>query len=224
MQPLECLPFIELSQVHDHHRDNQDEQDDSDRGGASGVILDKTLHEEFIRDHVGTVVTAGHGVDHIKCLQREDQHRRRNGNDGIADDRDDDLEEDLDFICAVNAGSFEQFGGNALDRGGQDDHAVTGLQPDHDDDKEDVVPERDLQPGLRLSAQRHDDGIEQTGLISLTTIVVDEFPDHTCTDEGDSHRQEDDDLVIFFCSSGAVSQNSDQQTEDHTAESPQDQP
>ena len=97
LQPLECLPFIELSQVHDHHRDNQDEEDDSDRGRTAGVILDETLHEEFIRDHVGTVVTAGHGVDHIKRLQAEDQYSCRHRDDRITDNRDDDAEEDIPF-------------------------------------------------------------------------------------------------------------------------------
>jgi hypothetical protein len=78
-----------------------------------------------------------------------------------------DLEEDLERVGAVDDGRLDGFLGNAAQRRREDHHGEAGLDPDQHHHQEEVVPERDGQPGLRFAigqrgGEKRDDRTEAT--------------------------------------------------------------
>ena len=111
---LEGLPFPELPQVVDHHRDDGDEQHNGNGRCPSRIVVRKPLNIELIGNHIGAVITAGHHAHNIKQFQAEDQDGGGHRDDGSLNIRDHDLEESLDFGGAIHPGGFQQFRWNAL--------------------------------------------------------------------------------------------------------------
>ncbi len=59
-------------------------------------------------NHFCAVLSASHHDDNVEDLKEENDDGSCNGDDGPLDLRDDDPEENLDFVCTINTGSFEQ--------------------------------------------------------------------------------------------------------------------
>src|SRR5215203_191321 len=102
-KPLESSPFAELSQVIDHNRDCYDQEDDSNRRARPVVAELKELFILLIGNHVCTVLTSTrHYVNDIEHLKRGDNACGGYGNNRAHDGRDNNPEENLEFVRTVN--------------------------------------------------------------------------------------------------------------------------
>ena len=71
--------------------------------------------------------------------------------DGGADHRHGDAEENCDLAGAVDARRLEDVGRDALERGREDDHAEAGPHPDVDGDEQEIVAGAVDEPRLGLA-------------------------------------------------------------------------
>ncbi|MBN9023497.1 MAG: FAD binding domain-containing protein [Rhizobiales bacterium] len=179
--------------VPDHDRHHGDHDDDRDRRAAAEVAA-AAEHpvEHEVGEDLGVPLAVGHGQHDVEHLEDGDGDGRPHHRDGPPDLRDHDVEEQLRPLGAVDDRRLDGLVRNAAEGRREDDHGEAGLDPDQDHHQEEVVPERDGDPRLRLEAEALDDGVEEADLRrALAAVVVDELPDDAGADEGDRHRHED---------------------------------
>src|SRR3990170_4373213 len=216
---------FDAAHVVDHDRDDRHQQDDRQGAGAPVVPEGEHLPVHAVGDHFGLELTVGHDEDDIEHLEDHDQHGRRDGDQSASDGRDDDLEEDTDLAGAIDPSRLQQFGGDALDGGRQDDHGESREDPDHDHDQKEVVPGLQNQPALGISAQPGVDGVQQADLRPLNRLeAVHELPDHRRAHGRDRHRKEDHGLGHRFPAPDAVDQHGDDQPDRDDEARDEDQP
>ena len=74
---------------------------------------------------------------------------------------------ELDFVGAIDPGGLQEFLRNTLDRGREQHHRITGLQPQYDHHQEEIVPRGDRRvvgPAVRMATEGRDDRVEQPNL------------------------------------------------------------
>ena len=183
------------------------------------VEVGEQLVEELVAEHVGVEVAVGHHVDDVEDLHHADQHGDEDGDDRALDLRDDDLEEDLPLVGAVDAGRLERVAGHALDRRGEQHHREADLRPEqHHHQQEAVEVERGSaaarRPGRSRSAARSAFSRPICGW-PAGRGVVDEAPDRRRADDADRHRQEDDRLgELLAARAEPVGEGRDREPED----------
>ena len=120
---------------------------------ALRVLEQEHLVEHPVGDDLRLESPAGRYVDDVEHLQHRDGNGRDH-DDRTPDGRHDDAEEDPGLASAVAAGGLDDLARDAFDRGRQDHHREPGLEPDHDQDHQERVDPRCLEPQASGRCQR----------------------------------------------------------------------
>ena len=111
---------------------------------------------------MGAELSPGHDPDHVEDLQGEDDDGRPHGDNRALAVGYNDAEENLHLVGTIHPACLQQFFGDAFEGRRKEHHGEASLQPDDDQDQEQVVPGCDghpFVPGMGVAAQGHDDAV-----------------------------------------------------------------
>src|SRR6056297_3275433 len=157
--------LVHVADVSDHHGNDRNKEHHRERGTPSILAGPEHLVVHHVRDDIGVELTARHDEDDIEYLENKNYDSGGYRQNGTAHKGDDDLEEDAELPGPVYARGLEQTRRHSLHGRREDNHRESGLEPDHDDNQEEVVPRLESKPSDGITAEPDDNSVQQADLL-----------------------------------------------------------